>query len=45
MLAAIDLYQLAQARASCAWLLDLGRPELARNPQSSIDLQAPHGLA
>jgi hypothetical protein len=45
MLAAIDLNQFIQAGSARSWLLNLRWPELARDPQSSIDLQAPDGLA
>ena len=44
MLTAVDLDQLAHTGASRSGLLDLGWPQLTRNPQPGVDLQASDGL-
>ncbi len=44
VVAAIDLHQLAQARASITWLVHLGWTQLARHPKASVDHDPAHRL-
>jgi hypothetical protein len=44
VIAAVDLDQLAQARAPVPRLVDPGRTLLARNPQAGLGHQVPHGF-
>jgi hypothetical protein len=44
VIAAIDLHQLAQARATVSRLMQLRRPLFAGNPQPGLTHPAPHGF-